>query len=173
MSTATSTGPDLVGSSTRQYLTFELLDAVYAVDIASVTELLEHRELTVVPLMPAFLVGVLNLRGRVVPVVDLAQRLGRGRTVLGRRTSIVIVRVDRGDGSPAQDVGVLADTVEEVVALSAADVEPPPDFGAGVPAAALLGMARRDGRFLLVLDIARVLDVRELAAVVRAGRARP
>lgn len=154
----------------RQCLTFTLGQDVYAVDITSVLEILEHRELTTVPMMPAFLRGVLNLRGRVVPVVDLALRLGRGRTELARRTCVVIVRADRGDGSPPQDVGVLVDEVAEVVTLLDSEIEPAPDFGAGVPAGYLHGMARNGQGFVLVLDIARVLDLREMSALARTAR---
>jgi len=158
-----------------RYLTFTLNGEAYALDIFHVTEILEYRSLTVVPMMPDFIRGVINLRGRAVPVIDLAIRFGRGNTVIGRRTSIIIVHIhdpslaelaevdadDRGvtDG---QDIGVLVDSVTKVVTLSSDDIEPAPAFGAGIRADYISGMARRDDDFLILLDISHVLSISDM-----------
>jgi purine-binding chemotaxis protein CheW len=129
----------------------------------------------VVPMMPDFIRGVINLRGRAVPVIDLAIRFGRGNTVIGRRTSIIIVHihdpslaelaeVDADDKGVAdgQDIGVLVDSVTKVVTLSSDDIEPAPAFGAGIRADYISGMARRDDDFLILLDISHVLSISDM-----------
>ncbi len=161
-----------------RYLTFTLNGEAYALDIFHVTEILEHRHLTVVPMMPDFIRGVINLRGRAVPVVDLAIRFACGATTIGRRTSIVIVHSSASDEG-GQDIGVLVDTVNKVVDFAAEDIEPAPAFGAGIRADYISGMAKRDDDFIIVLDIDRVLSVTDLAqlsdvsARVAAGEGGP
>ncbi len=148
-----------------QYLTFTLNDEAYAVDIFHVTEILEYRHLTAVPMMPEFVRGVINLRGRAVPVVDLAGRFARGTTTVSRRTSIIIVHAGTGGG---RDAGILVDTVNKVVEFGAGDIEPVPTLGAGPRAEYVAGMARRGDDFTIVLDVDQVLACDELAATVDA-----
>jgi purine-binding chemotaxis protein CheW len=169
-------GAEVVSSTgeTRRYLTFTLNDEAYALDIFHVLEILEHRHLTVVPMMPDFVRGVINLRGRAVPVIDLAIRFSRGMTTVARRTSIVIVRIKNrsttgpdtsGTASAAssgesdgQDIGILVDTVNKVVDFSASDIEPPPAVGDAIHVDYMSGMARRDDGFCIVLDIDHILS---------------
>src|SRR5689334_5786923 len=158
-----------------RYLTFTLNGEAYALDIFHVTEIIEYRPLTVVPMMPDFIRGVINLRGRAVPVIDLAIRFGRGRTEIERRTSIIIVHVEDpglaemaeldGDDksiTDGQDIGVLVDSASKVVTLQPDDIEPAPAFGAGIRADYISGMARRDTDFLILLDIGHVLSISDM-----------
>ncbi|MFI7587475.1 chemotaxis protein CheW [Spongisporangium articulatum] len=163
---------DDVVTDERRYLTFTLQDELYAIDILQVTEIIEFRSLTVVPMMPPFIRGVLNLRGRVLPVVDLAARFEHGATEVRRRTAVIVVRAG-GEGTATQDVGVMVDGVNKVIHLGADDIEPPPAFGAGVRTDFISGMARADAGFLIVLNTAQVLaGAAELADAVRADAVR-
>jgi purine-binding chemotaxis protein CheW len=160
------------GLEAGRYLTFTLHGEAYALDIFHVIEIIEYRALTAVPMAPDFVRGVINLRGRAVPVVDLAIRFGRDATAVGRRTSIIIVR--SGDpGADGQDVGILVDMVNKVVGFDAGDVEPPPTFGTGIQPEFISGMARREHDFIIVLDLERVLSHADVAALSRAGREAP
>lgn len=156
-----------------QYLTFGLDGATLALPILRVSEIIEMPAVTPVPLTPDFVRGVLNLRGAVVPVVDLKARFGRGPATVGRKTCVVIVELrPPGDaaGEP-QAIGVMVDQVNEVIELPAAEIEPPPAFGAGVRSDFIQGMGRRGGRFVLLLAIDNLLCIEELAAAAAAGAA--
>jgi purine-binding chemotaxis protein CheW len=139
-----------------QYLTFVVGDAEYGVGILRAKEIIEYDTVTTVPNAPHFVRGVINLRGRVVSVVDLAVRFGRQPAEVTRRSCIVVVEVDR-DG--VRDVvGIVADRVSEVAELPPDSIEPPPSFGSGVRTEWLLGLGRVDKRFVLLLDTDRVLS---------------
>jgi purine-binding chemotaxis protein CheW len=144
-----------------QYLTFQLAGETFAIGILAIKEILEYLPPTQVPLMPPFIRGVMNLRGSVVPVIDLSIRFGRAATVVGRRTCIVIIEVAVEDHS--QYLGVLVDAVHEVLAISASDIEPPPQFGSKIRADFISGMAKVDDRFVVMLHIDKVLSVDEMA----------
>ena len=138
-----------------QYLTFSVAGEEYGVSILSVREILEYDTVTRVPRTPAFIRGVINLRGRVVPVVDLAARFGRPSRDVTKRTCVVIVEVElEGEGTV---MGLVADAVSQVVELGADDIEPAPSFGTHVDVGYLKGMGRLDKSFVLLLDIDRVL----------------
>jgi purine-binding chemotaxis protein CheW len=179
-----------VATESARYLTFTLNGESYALDIFHVTEILEYRSLTVVPMMPEFIRGVINLRGRAVPVIDLAVRFARGATTVKRRTSIIIVHIDGPaaiDGEPdsatgsgrstgqdiGQDIGVLVDAVNKVVALAPGDIEPPPAFGAGIRADYISGMARRDNDFLILLDVGHVLSISDMISLTDLAQQTP
>lgn len=154
-----------------RYLTFTLQGDAYALDIFHVTEILEQRPLTAVPMTPDFIRGVINLRGRAVPVIDLSLRFGHAETVIGRRTSIIIVTISEAVGAEelmSQQIGVLVDAVNKVVTFTPDDIEPAPAFGAGIRADYISGMAKRDNDFIVVLDIGRVLSLRDIAALNNA-----
>jgi purine-binding chemotaxis protein CheW len=124
--------------------------------------------------MPAFIRGVINLRGRVVPVVDMAARFGRGTTSVARRTSIIIVETSRQGAGPdgetvSQDIGIMVDAVNKVVHLDAGDIEPAPTFGAGIRSDFIAGMAKCDGEFVIVLDVSRVLSIDEMVLLGEAA----
>ena len=149
------------GSDSRyQYLTFRLAEESYAVGILAVKEILECGAVTAVPMMPVYVLGVINLRGRVVPVIDLAQRFSGKRTVPGRRTCIVIVEVGAEDAR--QDLGLIVDAVSKVVDIPPAQVEPAPSLGSRLRAEFIAGMGKLDGGFIILLDIERLLSVAEL-----------
>lgn len=145
---------------TEQYLTFRMAGEEYAIGILQVREILRYETLTRVPAAPPSIRGVLNLRGSVVPVVDLALKFGMGETVVNARTCIVIVEAEL-EGRPTT-LGVLADAVSQVIDLPASEIEPPPHFGTRVRSEYLRGLARLGERFALVLEIDRVLSAEVL-----------
>jgi len=150
-----------------QYLTFLLHGEMYAIGILHIKEILEYGQLTTVPMMPDFIRGVINLRGSVVPVVDLSARFGDGQSEITKRTCIVIIEVVNDTGS--QDIGVVVDSVSEVLEISNGDIEPAPNFGASIRADFIKGMGKIDGDFVIILNVARVLSVDELAMVGDVG----
>jgi len=150
-----------VAAEPRQYLTFTLGGEMYAVETLSVKEIIEYGDLTVVPMMPECIRGVINLRGAVVPVVDLACRFGRRSTDLTRRTCIVIVEVE-GEGE-RQDIGVIVDAVSEVLEIQGSQIEPAPAFGARIRTDFIHGMGKLDGKFVIILNVNKVLSLDDLA----------
>lgn len=158
-------------SHPRQYLTFTLAGETFAVGTLSVKEIIEYGQLTAVPMMPPSIRGVINLRGAVVPVIDLGARFGGLQTEVGRRTCIVILEVDHIDEQ--QVIGVLVDAVNEVLEIAPTQIEPPPSFGGHIRTDFILGMGKVGSRFVILLDIGRVLSVDELAALTQASQAAP
>jgi purine-binding chemotaxis protein CheW len=153
--------------STEQYLTFFMSSEEYAVGILRVREIIEYKELTRIPGVPAHVRGVINLRGAVLPVVDLAAKFGADVSVPARTTCIVVVETRLGDDLVV--AGVMADAVSGVVDLAADQIEPPPSFGTGVRADFLKGVGKLEGRLVLILDIDRVLSPVELLETVEAA----
>jgi purine-binding chemotaxis protein CheW len=148
----------------QQFLTLTLGDELYALPIEHIREIIEFGGLTKIPMMPAFLRGVINLRGAVVPVVDLSVRFGHERTTIGRRTCIVIVEVVQDD--EAQMLGIIVDAVNEVLAVEVNQVDARPAFGARIRADFIAGILRQNERFVIVLDIRQVLSVDEIRELV-------
>lgn len=146
-----------------QYLSFYIANEEYAIGILRVREIIEFGMLTVVPATHPSIRGVINLRGAVVPVVDLAVKLGLPPAVITRLTCIVIVEVVI-DGE-ATVMGVMADSVSQVVELSPQDIESAPAFGTRLKVDYLLGMGKLGAKFLLLLDIDRVLSAEALGHV--------
>ena len=152
---------------TDQYLTFFIRSEEYAVAILRVKEIIEFESVTRVPAMPAHVRGVINLRGSVLPVIDLAAKFGHGESVPTRTTCIVVVETQI-DGEVLV-AGVIADAVSEVVDLPAEQIEPPPPFGTNVRVDFLGGMGKLDGRLVLILDLDRILTPVETLNVVDAA----
>jgi len=146
-----------------QYLTFMLERETFAIGILAIREIIEYNKLTVVPMMPACIRGVINLRGAVVPVMDLAARFGRAPARVSKRTCIVIVEIDAAD--QRQEVGVMVDAVNEVLDISAAEIEPPPSFGARIRAEFIQGIGKVNGQFVILLDVNHVFSSTDLAAL--------
>lgn len=144
----------------RQYLSFMLAGETYAVSILYIKEILEYGSLTTVPMMPDFLRGVINLRGAVVPVIDLNARFGHGRSAVGKRTCVVIIEMVCGERR--QDLGIIVDAVNEVLDIDQSDMEPTPNFGTKIRTDFIAGMVRRENRFLIVLNVNRVLSLDEM-----------
>ena len=150
-------------SDASQYLTFMLNQEVFAIGILAVKEIIEYGKLTQVPMMPACIRGVINLRGAVVPVMDLAVRFGRAPSVVTKRTCIVIVElVACGE---RRDVGVIVDAVNEVLDIPATDIEPAPAFGAGLRVDFIQGMGKIGTRFVILLNLEHVLSIDEITAL--------
>jgi purine-binding chemotaxis protein CheW len=159
------------GGDTHQYLTFTLSSEMFAVGILNVKEIIEYGNLTEIPMMPAFIRGVINLRGAVVPVVDLAARFGGKISDVQRRTCIVIVEVTQEDAK--HDIGIMVDAVSEVLEIRADEIEPPPSFGARIRADFIAGMGKVGGKFVIILQIDRVLSVDEMAMLADVRQANP
>jgi len=146
----------------NQFLTFYLAEEEYAVTILKVTEILECAVLTKVPGTPVWIRGVINLRGAVVPVVDLAVKFGLAPTTITRRTCVVMVELEH-EGERLV-LGVMADAVNQVVELDADEIQPSPSFGPKVRVDCIQGMGASNGRFIVILDIDRVLSSSEILA---------
>ena len=147
----------------QQYLTFFLADEEYAINIQRVKEIIEYTAVTKVPKVPQWIRGVINLRGNVVPVVDLAVRFGLAARQVTKTTCIVIVEVQQD--SEQTVMGVIADTVNQVVDLAPGDIEEPPVFGTRVRLEYLFGMGKLGKKFALILNIDGVLSNAELLTV--------
>jgi purine-binding chemotaxis protein CheW len=146
---------------TGQYLTFWLGDEAFALDIRNVREIIQHGATTSVPLMPAFVRGVINLRGAVVPVIDLNARFGRPPARVGKKTCVVIFDALR-DGERTE-LGLLVDAVSEVVDLADDAIEPPPNFGTSVRRDFIQGLGKLGERFVILLEPDKAFDVEEMA----------
>ncbi len=146
-----------------QYLTFTLDQEKYAVEIAKVREVLEFTTVNRIPRTPEFMRGMINLRGNIVPVIDLRLKLGLSRTERTVDTCIVITEVNV-DGEPVV-LGALADSVQEVIELDGGNVSAPPKMGTRVDTQFIRGMGKREDQFLIILDIDRVLSEEDLRAV--------
>jgi purine-binding chemotaxis protein CheW len=160
-----------VRATPGQFLTFVLAGEEYAVGILRVREIIELPPLTRVPTTPPCIRGVLNLRGGVVPVVDLAVKFGLGETAATRFTCVVIVEAELA--GEATVMGLMVDAVRQVLELDAAALVPPPQFGTRIRTDYLLGMGQCGAKFVLLLDLDRVLSEAELLAVAAAADAAP
>ncbi len=144
----------------QQYLTFLLGNEVFAIGILKIKEILEFADVTTVPMMPDCIPGVINLRGAVVPVLDLALRFRRPRSETTRRTAIVIVETEAE--AQQQVVGVIVDAVNEVVEIPPEQIEPAPGFGTRVRPDFIEGIGKVDGKFVIVLNTDRILAAEDL-----------
>jgi len=153
----------------NQYLTFMLGGEMFAIPILNIKEIIEYGHLTTVPMMPGFIRGVINLRGSVVPVVDLSARFGRESTATTRRTCIVIIEI-QSEGE-LQDIGVVVDTVNEVLEIPAQEVEPAPSFGAVIRTDFIQGMGKINGKFVIILNVNHVLSLDEMTMLSQVGAA--
>jgi purine-binding chemotaxis protein CheW len=149
-----------------QNLSFRVRQARYALPIELVREIIEYGQITTVPMMPACIHGVINLRGNVVPVLDLAARFGFELTVPNKRTCIVIIELELDD--LYQRIGLVVDAVDAVLDIESGDVEPAPPFGAGIRTDFIAGMARDERGFTIILDVRRVLSLEDILQINRA-----
>lgn len=147
----------------QQYLTFKLGGKLYGLSILNIKEIIEYGEVTEVPMTPDFISGVINLRGNVVPVIDLSQRFSKQATELTKRTSIVIIEVKNED--LVIEIGVTVDMVNEVLDIHPEEIEPAPALGNQIQTSFISGMAKVDGTLLILLDIEHILSVDELSMV--------
>lgn len=151
-----------------KYLTFTLQRESYGIDVLKIREIIRLIGITAVPQMPAYVRGVINLRGKIIPVMDLRLRFGFPDAQSTEQTCIVVVLVQLPDGKKTQ-MGLVVDGVEEVVNIAAADIEETPDFGGEVSTECILGMAKIKGVVKTLLDIDRVLagDAQKLSKAVQ------
>ncbi|MBF0609738.1 MAG: chemotaxis protein CheW [Magnetococcales bacterium] len=147
-------------SETTQFLTFNLANEVFAVEISQVKEVLEYTTMTKVPRVPDFMRGVINLRGSVVPVVDLRLKLGMEAAEITVNTCIIIIEVPVDEERVV--IGAMADSVKEVRDLEPNQVEPPPKIGTNLRADFIRGMGKQEGNFIILLNTDRVFSFDEL-----------
>jgi len=151
-----------------KYMTFKLASEEYGVEILKVRDVIGLMEITRVPRTNEFIRGVINLRGKVIPVVDLRIKFGMEKTDLAEQTVIIVVQFSAGDRELT--MGILVDEVLEVLAISDDRIEPTPDFGGGtVDTEFILGVGKAEKRVIFLLDIAKVLSGRETEEVEKAA----
>jgi purine-binding chemotaxis protein CheW len=163
---SSATTPALPGVEQTQYLTFMLTGEIFAIGILHVKEIIGFGGLTEVPMMPECIRGVINLRGAVVPVMDLSARFGKTPSAVTKRTCIVIVEVEAN--GERQDMGVVVDAVNAVLEIPSSDIEPPPAFGTRIRTDFIEGMGKLNGKFVILLDVNQVLSVDEIGAIAQA-----
>ena len=147
-------------TDTKQYLTFQLGEEVFAVDVSHVREILEFTTVTKVPGTPGYMRGVINLRGSVVPVLDMRLKFGLSQTEKTVDTCIIVVEVFFEDESTI--IGALVDSVQEVLELEPDQIEPAPRIGTQLKTEFIKGMGKRDDRFIILLDIDKIFSSEEL-----------
>ena len=152
----------------RQYLTFKLSDEIFGVDVAQVREILDYIQITKVPQTPDFMCGVINLRGSVVPVVDMRLKFGMEKTEKTVNTCIVVVEVTLEEENIT--LGALVDSVQEVFELSPSEIEPAPRIGTKLNTSFIKGMGKRDDRFIILLNIDRVFCSEELNVIQQSRK---
>lgn len=163
---ATATAPSKVEEQ-KQYLTFMLSGESFAIGILCIKEIIEYTGLTQVPMMPECIRGVINLRGSVVPVLDLAVRFGKKSGEITKKTCIVIIEVVSGD--ERHDMGVVVDAVNAVLEIPRSEIEPPPAFGARIRTDFMEGMGKVGGKFVILLNANQVLSIEELSGLQRTA----
>jgi len=146
-----------------QYLTFKLADETFSLDVAKVREILELNTITKVPQTPDFMRGVINLRGSVVPVIDMRLKFGMTATEQTVNTCIIVAEVQMDDETIV--LGALADSVQEVIEMEPEQIEAAPHIGTRLNTDFIKGMGKHDGRFIMILDIDKVFTSEELAKV--------
>ena len=160
--------PTEAPSHAGKYLTVAIDSEAYGLAVLKVREIIRLQKVTPVPQLPDYVKGVINLRGRVIPVVDLRLRFGM-KADITERTCIVVVQVKHSDRELL--MGVIVDSVEEVANLTKEQIEPTPDFGVRIDTAHLLGMAKTSGRVVMLLDLDRVMAARDIEGMAAARTA--
>ncbi len=148
-------------TETRQYLTFSVGKEVFALGIATIKEILRNVQLATVPLMPPHMRGVINLRGAVVPVIDLAVLFGRDASEVSKRTSVIVLEIT--DEGESLDIGIMVDAVSAVIEIGAEKIEPAPSFGTPVRAEFIEGLGKLDEGFVIILNAERTFSLRQMA----------
>ncbi len=156
-----------IGEDKNQFLTFTLSEEIFGVSILQVKEIIEYGGVTPIPMMPEFIKGVINLRGFAVPVVDLANRLGRSISEITRKTCIIIVEIQ--GGGELVEIGLMVDGVDEVLALNSDQLEPPPRFGSSIRTDFIKGMGKIDGNFVVLLQPDNILSTEEINLIEGAA----
>ena len=146
----------------KQYLTFMLGGEMFSISILCIKEIIWYANLTEVPMMPACIRGVINLRGAVVPVLDLSNRFGKASTPVIKSSCIVIVEVPTAVEGEHQNMGIVVDSVQAVLEIPTSEIEPAPSFGAKIRPDFIEGIAKVNGKFVILLNVTRVLSMEEI-----------
>lgn len=152
------------GRKLNKYLTFQLGDEEYGLEILKVREIIGLMEITNVPRMPNFVRGVINLRGKVIPVIDLRQKFGMERADNTKETCIIVVDLD------GLLMGIVVDKVSEVMDIQEQDIEETPTFGVSVDTEFIMGIGKAKGKIVIVLDIRRVLTAEEIKIISKTEK---
>ena len=155
----------------KQYLTFLLGGEIFSIGILCIKEIIWYSGVTEVPMMPACIRGVINLRGAVVPVMDLSVRFGKPATAVTKNTCIVIIEIDGAAEGERQNIGVVVDAVQAVLEIPSSEIEPPPSFGAKIRSDFIEGIGKVNGKFVILLNVNQVLSTEEIGAMGRAAAA--
>lgn len=156
---------EIHGDGLYQYLVFNHGDEVFAINVLNIKEILVVPRITRVPRMPAFMTGVINLRGNVIPVLDLKLKFGHGATVATKDTSIIVLEIENifSDGDTQKfTVGIFNDLVQNVITIEPSRIEKPPRIGISIDTACISGMARVEGKYVILLNIQKILTEKEL-----------
>jgi len=167
MSSASTAATQATSHLAGKYLTVGLDHEAYGIAVLKVREIIRMQKITPVPQMPSFVKGVINLRGRVIPVIDLRLKFGL-EAVMAERTCIVVVQVKLQTAQTVQ-MGVIVDSVEEVTNLNDSEIEPTPDFGTRLSTEYILGMAKVKGQVKTLLDIDRVVAPETMETIAQAA----
>jgi purine-binding chemotaxis protein CheW len=164
-------GPTTVqaGTEQKQYLTFTLGGEMFSIGILCIKEIIWYAGVTEVPMMPACIRGVINLRGAVVPVMDLSVRFCKPSTAVSKNTCIVIIEIDAGIEGLRQNMGIVVDAVQAVLEIPASEIEPPPSFGAKIRTDFIEGIGKVNGKFVILLNVNQVLSPEEIGAMGRVA----
>lgn len=158
-------------SESTQYLTFLTGGETFAIGILDVKEIIEIEHITRVPMMPSFISGIINLRGSVVPVVELSTRLGRAASDITKKSCIVLVEV--GSKDETQTIGMMVDEVNEILDIDETHIQPAPQFGTDIRTDFIRAMGRVDERFIILLEVAHVLSVEDISALSQLQKINP
>lgn len=158
---------DAIKEDMEQFLTFYVGTELFAMKILEVKELVEYSSVTYIPMMQKFIHGVINLRGNVIPIVDLSERLGRQPCQVSKRTSIIFAELDSDEGEI--NIGILVDAVAEVVDIPLRNVEKAPDFGAKIPSYFIQGIGKINDEFVILLQLQAVLNIADLSKIEEAN----
>ena len=157
-----------VSDDDKQYLTFMLGGEMFSISILAIKEIIWYSNLTDVPMMPACIRGVINLRGAVVPVMDLSARFGKPSTPVTKSTCIVIIELPTDEEGERQHMGVVVDSVQAVLEIPSSQIEPAPSFGAKIRPDFIEGIAKVNGKFVILLNVDNVLSAEEISRMGQA-----
>jgi purine-binding chemotaxis protein CheW len=153
------------GRDSNQFLSFYLKKEMFAVNVSIVKEIIEYTQITRVPMMQSFIAGVTNIRGNVIPVLDLPDRLGLGRSDISKRSCVITLETHIG--GEESEVGIIVDMVDQVYEVSASHKMDAPEFGAKIRKDFMQMMVKVDGRFITLLDMNGILNIEELSRINR------
>ncbi len=170
MNPTADTMVSLDADNASQYLTFMLQDEIFGLSIQPIKEITDYGKITPIPMVPSHVRGVINLRGNVVPVIDLPALFGWGSSVVNKRSCIVIVEIETGGDDGVMVVGIVIDSVSEVLDIPTADIGAPPSFGAKVRTDFICGMGKVGEGFIVILNASKVLSADELSKLEEVKR---